>query len=297
MAALLGAATLDDLVTQLMGRLPGGEPTGDEEGARGTALMPFPPPDRSAPILYCLPPSGAGASIFLPWRSALDTVDINPVQYAGHETRIAEPPGRDLLALAYEVVDHLQVPAGRPYALLGHSLGALVAYEAVREIHRRGWTAPHLLVVSASQSPDLPPPVVRPPSSDDNWFLDHLRTLGGTPDEVLATPDLMSLVLPLLEADLAMLAGYRHRPGPPVDVPILALVGQDDPLVPADHVTRWAQLTRAAFDLRIVSGGHFAFRDDDEYLTVLRRRLAELWSAAQVAQPPLTTASTPEDRS
>ena len=123
-----------------------------------------PPPARTPAVrLFCLPYVGGAASVYEPWRGAFgDDVEVCPVELPGHQTRLREPAFThvDALvdALASALVDELDVP----YALFGHSLGSLVAFELARELRRRGVGEPRALLVSGGPAPALPrvhPPV------------------------------------------------------------------------------------------------------------------------------------------
>jgi surfactin synthase thioesterase subunit len=43
----------------------------------------------------------------------------------------------------------------------------------------------------------------------------------------------------------------------PLDCPIRAYGGSEDPNVRREHLEAWSKQTTSAFDLRIISGGHF----------------------------------------
>lgn len=112
---------------------------------------------RAAARLLCLPPAGCGASYYLPWTEHLpQTVDLYAVQLPGRGALPDQPSLTDphhtatvLADLVHESDDH------RPFALFGHSLGALLAYETTRALHRTRHRAPALLAVSALPAPHL----------------------------------------------------------------------------------------------------------------------------------------------
>jgi hypothetical protein len=85
----------------------------------------------------------------------------------------------------------------------------------------------------------------------------ELRRLGGTPPEVLAHPELMQLVLPLLRADFAVVETYAHREAPPLDCPVTAFGGVDDEDASEAPMDAWRAQTRGAFALHMLPGGHF----------------------------------------
>lgn len=87
--------------------------------------------------LICLPHAGAGASAYTAWAQFFmpAMVELVVVQYPGRENRIREPVATSVEELVSGIADAC-VPLidGVPYALIGHSMGALLAYEC----HRRG---------------------------------------------------------------------------------------------------------------------------------------------------------------
>ncbi|MDH6128767.1 alpha/beta fold hydrolase [Kitasatospora sp. GP82] len=243
-------------------------------------LLPFAsrtPDPATTRRLYCFPPSGGGASGFVPWRAPLaGAAAVEPVQYPGRESRIVEPLAVDLRALARDIAAELEPDTFTGYALLGHSMGAVVAFEVVRELRRRAARLPDLLVVSAAPAPQRPLEGRPQPADGDEAYEDYLRLLGGTSPEVLATPELMELIIPVLRSDLALLTNYRHRPEPPLDIPILAVGGSSDPVVSPEDLSGWAEHTTAEFTLELLPGGHFYFRDSDQLFQIVRRHLADL---------------------
>jgi medium-chain acyl-[acyl-carrier-protein] hydrolase len=85
-------------------------------------------------------------------------IEICAVRLPGRDSRWKEEPMRSVL----DVVAPLSMAILRilegPYALYGHSLGAILAFETARELRRQGAAEPepeHLLV-SACPAPQLP---------------------------------------------------------------------------------------------------------------------------------------------
>jgi len=116
----------------------------------------------------------------------------------------------------------------RPFALFGHSMGALLAYELARELERTGARAPLRLFVSGFRAPDLPargdPLHVLP----DDALAGRLNEFGGTPTKVMESNAMMELFLPPARADLAACETYEHAPGPPLFVEVLGWLLEDE---------------------------------------------------------------------
>ena len=84
-----------------------------------------------------------------------------------------------------------------------------------------------------------------------------LRRLSGTPAAVFADPALMRTLLPTMQADATLYRNYIYTEDAPLDIPIRAYGGVDDPNVRAEHLEAWREQTSQSFAVRIFPGGHF----------------------------------------
>lgn len=208
--------------------------------------------------LLLAPHAGGGSSTYLSWRPhAPDDVELLAVQLPGRERRLGEAPLADLRSVAAEVARALAfLPDDLPVALFGHSFGAFVCFEVARDLLSVG-RRPHHLFVSACRAPNLPARSQPLHALPDVKFVEALRRLNGTPEEVLTNAELMSLLLPAIRADFAAFETYRHRVDAPLDVPITAFGGSRDGTVTTGELMSWQILTRRAFRLRFFPGDHF----------------------------------------
>lgn len=222
-------------------------------------------------LLFCLPYAGGSAMrVYGRWQRELpDGVEVVPVELAGRGARIVETPLTGVDAITADVLPTVLDRIDRPYALFGHSLGALVAFELARRLeHLHGRPATHLFV-----SGHIPPQHPQPPGRydyrlPDAQFRERLRELAGTPEEVLAHDELLNLVIPVLRADFEAADTYRWRPGPRISPPLTVYGGADDPEAPPGTLPDWAALTTGGCDVRVLPGGHFFL--NDEQATVLK---------------------------
>lgn len=208
--------------------------------------------------LYCFPYAGGSAASFGDWLDRLPIdVEVRPVQLPGRWSRLSEPPATRLDQVVDAVGPLIASLADRPYAMFGHSMGALMAFETARFMRRCGAPPPLGLYVSGRRAPHLPVDGLPPDDLSDAEFLDTIRRFNGTPDEVLANKELMALFLPTLRADLATCRNYRHRLEPPLAVPIFVFGGTEDEESAPGHLEAWQQHTTAGCRVMRFPGGHF----------------------------------------
>jgi medium-chain acyl-[acyl-carrier-protein] hydrolase len=237
--------------------------------------LPFGTAPGAAIRLLCLPHAGGGATIYRAWGSGFPaTVGVCPVQPPGREKRRREPP----LASAEEVASLLAAEVMKavrpPYAIFGHSTGALCAFELARQIRRLGGPGPVHLFVSGRRAPQLPMQRTQLSGLTVDELAAVLRRLGGTPEAVLAQRDVLQLLQPLLVADFAVNEAYTYRPEPPLAVPITAFAATQDRAGDPGQMASWKEQTRTSFAVHTLSGGHFAVFDHAE--EVASRIAAEL---------------------
>lgn len=212
--------------------------------------------------LLCLPHAGGGASSYRGWADALPPeVEVCPVQLPGRENRLAEPPFDRMAPLAEALADVVEPLLSLPFALFGHSNGALVGFELARTLRARGRPGPVHLFASGRRAPDLPPD--RPPTHHlpDAAFLADLQELGGLPPQVLEHPELMEMLLPTLRADVASHETYEFQEQPPLAFPITAYGGLTDPRVSREKLQAWSRHTAGPFVMRLFPGGHFYLQE------------------------------------
>jgi medium-chain acyl-[acyl-carrier-protein] hydrolase len=225
--------------------------------------------------LLCLPYAGSGASVFSAWPGRIPDVEVVPVRLPGREGRLDEPAYDRLDALVDDLADALAPVLDGPYAMFGHSMGALVTFELARRLRRESRPMPLCLFASACRAPQRRVP--HAPSGRMVELLRRIKLLGGTPDEVLSNPELLGLVLPTLRADFHLVDTYTYRAEPPLPCPIVALCGKDDPEATPDEAEQWRHQTSAAFDLVQLPGGHFNINEErDLLLAAIGRAFAAL---------------------
>lgn len=212
-------------------------------------------PNSAASVrLFCFPYAGGGSSIYRPWWQCSDEqMDVVPVQLPGRENRIRDRPEPDLLRLVAQVADVLSEHTTQPYALFGHSMGSLIAYELAHQLAQ----PPVRLLVSGSPAPQLLPVTASTGPKSRDEVVAELRRLNGTPSAVLDDEQMLAMLLPRLRADWQATDGYRYRERSPLNVPISAFGGTSDPDVSIKDLLGWQAMTECHVRTRLLPGDHF----------------------------------------
>lgn len=209
--------------------------------------------------LFCFPHAGGAPAAYRSWSAALPPhVEMVAIQAPGRGMRFREKPIDSMPALLEALVPAMLPQLDRPFAFFGHSMGATLAHAVTIALRERGGPTPLRLFVSSRRPPwmdDGRAPLH--PLSDDDFVAEMTRRYGGIPPEVLAEPELLALLLPSVRADIRALETWRPECPPPLAVPVTALGGEADALVPREHLEAWRASTSSDFRIRQFPGGHF----------------------------------------
>src|SRR5262245_7283037 len=96
--------------------------------------------------LFCFPYAGGSAQVFRYGGIGMSgSVEVLPIQLPGHGDRLMEKPHASITELVEAVSQALMPYLDMPFALFGHSLGAIICYEIARYLRRNGgYTPVHL---------------------------------------------------------------------------------------------------------------------------------------------------------
>jgi medium-chain acyl-[acyl-carrier-protein] hydrolase len=220
--------------------------------------------------VFCFPYAGGSSAIFRGWHTALPaSAEVMCLQLPGRAGRYNVAPIASLSRLTSLLADHIAPLMQVPCLFFGHSNGALIGYALAVELAKRGLPLPQHLVLSAKR----PPHLIRSETTHDlptPQFIDRLRKLNGTTPEVLADPELLDIVLPVLRADLAMGETYRPEPVPPLPCRVSLMGSTGDAEVPLDELRQWGRYFVQPPALHVFEGDHFFIHSArDELLRTL----------------------------
>ncbi|WP_197061134.1 thioesterase II family protein [Colwellia psychrerythraea] len=224
--------------------------------------------------LLCLPCAGASASMYLRWSRFLPNwVNIVPVELPGRGTRLNETALEDFDALVQSILDDYQGYMQQPFAIFGHSMGALLAYGicqvlAAKNSISKQLALPQILLLSACPSPDKFDPSRFPDTHDRDALIANLRQQGGSAEALFDYPELLDMTLNILAADYRLLQGFQYKKTSPLPLFMQVLSGKSDD-ISLDNLSTWQQHSAKKIIFHEFIGGHFYIQDQQSL--VLKR--------------------------
>lgn len=240
--------------------------------------------DETALRVLCLPPAGGSSRLYRRWPHLLPpNVGVVAVELPGRGSRAAEPAATTLEEIIPPLGRAAATLLDRPLVVFGHSMGGALGAELVRELRDTTGRGPDLLVAAGCEPPRSLRRKDYSARLTEDGLLGFLAEVGGTPPELLANREYLNLLLPVLRADLTVLAGRGAAPaGAPLDCPIRVYLGADDPSVRPEHAAQWRSESDGDFILRTFPGGHFFVQESaDDVLARLGQDVAHVLRRAR----------------
>ena len=223
--------------------------------------------------LFCLPYAGGSSLFYTDLKAYLNpSIELCPIDLAGHGMRMGEGLNTTMDQALNDVFGQMEkVGFDQPFALLGYSMGASIAYYLYFYLKERGQVPQHVYFM-ANTPPYVPDDDV--PASDlpDDEFLDPLAALGGLSQEVLECKELVDLFLPIMRADVRLEEGSLASDPSTIDCNMSVIYStQDDE---GGQVEQWKRCAGRLCDFHRFEGTHFFMLDHyPEVAEIINRTL------------------------
>lgn len=228
--------------------------------------------------LFCFPFGGGGISAFSDWAALIPPgAELVVMELPGRGQRFGEPLMDDMSLIIDRMANEFIRYVDKPCVFFGHSLGALLGFELMQTLRRRGVPLPKLFIAAGMRAPQSEVEH-RLYGLDDEAFLAALDNYNGTPKAILANRELMSLYLPIFRADFSLSESYQYRTSRPFSLPFMFMGGEDDHTVTEAECYGWQLHSELPMVQKFFPGDHFFLLNEGkaEVLGALGRSLRQV---------------------
>lgn len=228
--------------------------------------------------LFCFPYAGGTTQIFQHWAKGLHKqVEIYSLQLPGRGIRYKEPLCKSMSVLIENLLPEFLPLLDKPYALFGHSMGALVSFALLREVRRHKRPLPKHFFVSARQAPHLPNKESLHHLPNEEFVKKLQMRYNGIPQVILQEPDLLALFLNNLKSDFEIFEKWQYIPEEPFSIPISVFGGTSDREIQYSDLEAWKEHTTSKFAVHMINGDHFFIQSQQAtLLSLLSQKILEI---------------------
>ncbi|MEK3854007.1 thioesterase II family protein [Cytobacillus sp. FSL H8-0458] len=227
-------------------------------------------------ILFCLPYAGGSEAIYHKWEHHLnESINLCPITLKGRGRRFNEPFYSSLEEAIEDIFEHIKAKLEvSEYAIFGHSMGSLLAYELYYKINELGFKLPNHIFFSGYRTPGTKKNESIH-SLPNNEFKRKIVELGGTPEELVNNDDLFDLFIPLLRSDFKMVETYKYKERKnKISCDISVLNGLSD-TIPLENLRYWKSYTDKSCQFYNFDGNHFFINSNTVEITSLIKHTLE----------------------
>lgn len=201
-------------------------------------------------------------------------LNLLTLEYSGRGKRVGEP----LMGNLTDIVEDLYLQISTfsdltPFVFYGHSMGALVAYLLTLKLRSSGQHLPAQLILSGASGPSAPSRSEKKRFLlSKNEFIQEVRRMGGMPDELMESDDLLDFFEPILRNDFKAIETYIHEENEPLDIPVTVITGMSEDLL-HEEILLWSQITKKPVEYKRMPGGHFfIFERVEQFLEIIIKK-------------------------
>jgi len=206
--------------------------------------------------LFCLPYAGGSKYSFREFLSyPASNFHLIPIELPGRGARFSENLLTNVEDMVEDIFAQIRDHIDKPYAVYGHSMGSLLGYLLTKKIQSERRMLPLHLFVSGRGGPiveynestsSLPQPA----------FIEKLREIGGSSEEILKDSKLMEFFEPILRSDFKCVENYIYKKTDPLYVSITCMIGKSEKTT-YEEALKWNLETSKDFKVLQYDGNHF----------------------------------------
>ncbi len=209
--------------------------------------------------LYCFPYAGGSSVMYNRWKLTIAPfVDLIPIELAGRGKRVYDPLYESVPDAVDDLFNVIKHDLDQPYAIFGHSMGAMMAFELTHKLIDLGFAPPVQLFMSGRGAPHVKrEDAITYHLLPFQRFKHEMIKMGGTSPEFFEQPELLKIFFPILRNDLRLAETVACREETiPLPSDITVLVGDTEDLNDS-QVKGWYEHTSKTCRIHYIPGDHF----------------------------------------
>ncbi len=226
--------------------------------------------------LFCLHFAGGNKYSYRAFvLNAPSHINVIPLEAPGRGARLGETLLTDIHQLAEDYYRQVQPKLSeKPYAIYGHSMGALAAFLLARKLRNNGHNLPVHLFLTGTSGPSSPTRnETKRHLLDRDAFLEEIKALGGMPPEILENKEMLEYFEPILRNDFMVSENYKYKEDMPLQIPFTVATGTEEDME-EDEILAWQRESTETVDFRRFDGDHFfIFRHTNEIIDLISNKL------------------------
>ncbi|MBB6697123.1 thioesterase II family protein [Clostridium algidicarnis] len=226
-------------------------------------------------ILFCLPYAGGEETIYYKWKKHLNpSIQLQPIKLKARGKRFNESFYESLEEAVEDIFQNIKDKiVDDEYAIYGHSMGGLLAYELYYKISSENLRIPKHIFFSGYKPPNIIRKEKHIHMLPDEEFIKEVIDLGGTPEELVENEELLQLFIPILRSDFRILENYIYREKKDkIQCDISVLNGKYDDIT-LEEILAWKNYGDKVFKAYNFEGNHFFINTNVESITELINKI------------------------
>ncbi|OOM73639.1 linear gramicidin dehydrogenase LgrE [Clostridium puniceum] len=238
-------------------------------------------------ILFCLPYAGGSSAAYYEWKKYLHTsIELIPIELKGRGKRIGEIYYESLEEAIEDIFFNIKDKIiSNDYAIYGHSMGSLLSYELYYKIEQMGMKKPRHIFFSGYRAPNIMRQKENIHTLPDYDFMKKVMDLGGTPEELMKSQELLEIFIPIIRNDFKILEKYKYRERKnKIECNVSILNGKQDD-IKLEEILSWKNHVCKEFKFYNFEGNHFFINTNIENIiniintTLVNKKYIERWES------------------
>ncbi|MBU3179086.1 thioesterase [Clostridium estertheticum] len=217
-------------------------------------------------ILFCLPYAGGSETIYYKWKNYLHpSIQVVPIELKGRGKRFSEFFYESLEEAVDDIFENIKNKiVDDDFAIYGHSMGGLLAYELYYKIDELNLRKPKHIFFSGYKAPSIVRERENTYTLPNYDFMKKVMELGGTPEELMKNKELLEIFLPIIRSDFKILETYKYKERRnKIECDVSILNGKQDS-INLEEILTWKNHVCRDFKVYNFEGNHFFINSNVE---------------------------------